>query len=54
MKWYAQLLDGTPPTVVTYAQISALIQGTPARDRKRLSDGTLIVGMWSFKRKETP
>jgi hypothetical protein len=51
MMWHAQLLDGTPATLVSYAQISALIQRTPACDRKRLADGTLIVGLWSFRRK---
>jgi hypothetical protein len=35
---------------VSYAQISALIQSTPATHRQRLTDGTLIVGSWTFTR----
>lgn len=54
MNWYAQLLDGTPATLVSYAQISALIQSTPACDRKRLADGSLVVGLWHFRRKVSP
>lgn len=50
MMWWAQLTDGTPATLVSYAQISALIQSTPADDRQRFSDGSLVVGLWRFWR----
>lgn len=50
-KWMGQL-DGMVPGEVPYSRIWAFMQATPRSQRRRLADGSLVIGQWRFWRKE--
>jgi hypothetical protein len=52
-RWYAQI-DGMAPSEIPYARLSSFIQATPRAQRRRLADGSLVIGYWRFWRAVSP